>query len=317
MDLCADCGKRHQQPDLVRAGHPVCNPCFQKELKEAEPEEATQMLEHYAAVNEQFEAEKAYDKKKKRDLAMLRNEEKEVPESRVVFKKPCITKPSVSLIMANPMLDDLFRDRDDSDDDIDHIKKCAKAALADPKQTVFKKHINDLRNRKFSQKVDSSFISAFALRVGVVGFNIRLCKDVFDQITSINPNSIDDDNESNGESDAMGADESQYGEESAPSSPESSESSEASSVLAPRPKFDDEGYDIAGFDAKGFDRSGYGRDGFDLYGFGRDGFSREGRDIEGYGRDGFNDGGFDRAGNVAAIDVPQQFGDAPAVCSGV
>ena len=79
------------------------------------------------------------------------------------------------------------------------------------------------------------------------------------------------------------------------------------------PHIDLEGYDRDGFDKNGFDREGFDREGFDkkhihrngtmyndegfnISGYDKDGYDRMGKDMEGYNRQGFNTKGFNRIG---------------------
>lgn len=58
----------------------------------------------------------------------------------------------------------------------------------------------------------------------------------------------------------------------------------------------DEIYDQNGFDVDGYDREGFNQAGYDRDGYNRDGFNEAGYNAEGFDREGFNQEGFDQAG---------------------
>ena len=63
-----------------------------------------------------------------------------------------------------------------------------------------------------------------------------------------------------------------------------------------REGYDREGYDEDGYDRGGYDEDGYDRGGYDKYGYNREGYNWHGYDREGYNRKGYNWHGYDREG---------------------
>lgn len=294
MDMCADCGVKHQQPDNVRAGYPLCNPCYNGMLKSVDEDEAAEIEQKRIDEAERHETAELAKKEKKRKLAMIENQKKAqaVTSTRVV-KKARTVKPSRSLIVSSPGLDDKFK-RDNGSTGIDHIKKCVKIVLADPKQTVFQNELLEMRGRPYSP-LDNNFIAAVATRVGIVGFHLSSCEEVYEQITSIVPPSskriadTEDDRE-------VGV-KTVIAPVEAVSPAPAPGSASTSPQIARTPRFDDNGYDINGYDARGFNRAGFNAAGYDVYGL-----DWHGRDTEGYDVDGFNSAGIDRDGNAKQID---------------
>lgn len=71
--------------------------------------------------------------------------------------------------------------------------------------------------------------------------------------------------------------------------------------------YDEEGYDINGYnksgfnkenyDRKGYDKTGYNKAGYDKEGYNKTGYNKSGYDKEGYSKTGFNKNGYDRKGS--------------------